>query len=67
MLNGQRSSADTEGEATVHKWIRSQSESFFMDGMKTWISQGSLSEENEWNFVLYQDGLLAVLQSATWT
>ncbi|GFS56241.1 uncharacterized protein TNCV_2769181 [Trichonephila clavipes] len=30
---------DAEVQAAVSKWIRSQPESFFMDGMKKWIQR----------------------------
>ncbi|GFT66504.1 mariner Mos1 transposase [Trichonephila clavipes] len=36
-LEGQRFSMDAEVQAAVRKWIRSQSESFYKNGMKKWI------------------------------
>jgi hypothetical protein len=36
-LKVQLFSSDAEVEAAVHKWISSQAETFFMDGMKKWI------------------------------
>jgi hypothetical protein len=37
-LKGQHFSLDAEVEAAVHKWISSQPENFFMDGMNKWIN-----------------------------
>ncbi|GFW28474.1 hypothetical protein TNCV_4641391 [Trichonephila clavipes] len=39
MLKGQCFSTDDEVQAAVRKWIISQPESFFMDGMKKWIER----------------------------
>jgi len=36
-LKGQHFSSDAEVEAAVRKWISSQPETFFIDGMKKWI------------------------------
>jgi hypothetical protein len=39
MLKGQHFSSDAEVETAVRKWISSQPETFFMDGMKKWIER----------------------------
>ena len=39
MLKGQHFSSDAEVEADVLKWISSQPETFFMDGMNKWIER----------------------------
>jgi len=39
MLKGQHFSSDAEVEATVYKWISSQPEIFFMDGMSKRIER----------------------------
>ena len=38
-LKGQHFSSDAEVEAAVGKWISSQPETFFMDGMNKWIER----------------------------
>ena len=38
-LKGKYFSSDAEVEAAVRKWISSQPETFFMDGMNKWIEQ----------------------------
>jgi transposase len=39
MLKGQHFSSDAEIEASVRKWISSQPETSFIDGMKKWIER----------------------------
>jgi hypothetical protein len=38
-LKDQHFSSDAEVEAAVRKWISSQPETFFTDGMKKWIER----------------------------
>jgi len=38
-LKGQHFSSDAKVEAAVRKWISSQPETFFMDGMNKWIER----------------------------
>ena len=38
-LKGQHFSSDAEVGAAVRKWISSQPETFFMDGMNKWIER----------------------------
>jgi len=38
-LKGQHFSSDAKVEEAVRKWISSQPETIFMDGMKKWIEQ----------------------------
>jgi histone-lysine N-methyltransferase SETMAR len=38
-LKGKKFSSDAEVEAAVCKWISSQPETFFMDGMKKWVER----------------------------
>jgi hypothetical protein len=38
-LKGQHFSSDAEVEAAVCKWISSQPNTFFIDGMKKWIER----------------------------
>jgi hypothetical protein len=41
-LKGQHFSLDAEVEAAVCKWISSQPETFFKDGMNKWISSACI-------------------------
>jgi len=38
-FKGQHFSSDAEVEASVRKWISSQPETFFMDGMNKWVEK----------------------------
>jgi len=38
-LKGKHFSSDAEVEAAVRKWISSQPQTFFMDGMNKWVER----------------------------
>jgi len=47
-LKGQHFSSDAEVEAAVRKWISSQPETFFMDGMNKWIERMKKMCSRKW-------------------
>jgi hypothetical protein len=47
-LIGQHFSSDAEVEAAVRKWISSQLETFFIDGMNKWIERSKKMCNRKW-------------------